>query len=274
MVCSCFFFQRVLVGCRCILAVKNRVVDVYEDVFWHHLIKYSLGLLPFCERRIDDGLMNGPGVSGVDPKQLQVAIEQTPASRDGVNAWIREGGLSWAPNSRVVWGKISVTSSIAESKSGSHDPAMSDLKYDRRPDPPGAVPQYVRTGTQMYRYFVDNVEAWARTQGTMVSRSTNRENFEETMRVVDKWQKELVLVLQPRYGKYEGPSNTGGVYDGFRPASGGIDKRRLGAGESRRKKRRQRQTWGAFDPSNGSSPPPHSRSRTHPIETVNEVAHT
>lgn len=103
MVCSCFFFQRVLVGCRCILAVKNRVVDVYEDVFWHHLIKYSLGLLPFCERRIDDGLMNGPGVSGVDPKQLQVAIEQTPASRDGVNAWIREGGLSWAPNSRVVW---------------------------------------------------------------------------------------------------------------------------------------------------------------------------
>jgi hypothetical protein len=271
LVCSCFFYQRVLVGCGCIFAVKNGAVDVFEDVYWHHLLIYSLGNLPSCKRTIDDGLMNGPGVSGVDRKELQIAAGLVPASRNGVDAWMLEGGMSWVPQSRVVWGKVSLGQSIVEEATDFSDPVLSDLRYDSMPDAPGTVPQYVHTGPQMYRFFVDSVDEWARTQAKLVSRATTTFEFQETMWVLQEWQLQFESVLQGRYGNHAAPTRSGGVYDGHRPRPGGSGKRHLGSGESRKTKRPRgsRSSWeqGAFNPSNGPSPPHRSISisKTEPL---------
>ena len=112
LLCSCFFFQRMLIICRHILAVKNGNLVVDADVFfrWHLLYATSNLDRKLFQRSAQDGKMNGPGVDGIATAELRAAIADLAPGRDGVQSWLSEGGMSWVPDSTAVWGQVSLES--------------------------------------------------------------------------------------------------------------------------------------------------------------------
>ena len=113
LVCSCYRYQRELKPCACILALKRHSVHLFEDVsFVWHLAYASLEpTRNSCFKlSADMGKIDGPGVRGVPVAELKIAIEDMPQSRNGVIAWLREGGASWVPLSRVIWRGVSESS--------------------------------------------------------------------------------------------------------------------------------------------------------------------
>ena len=109
LLCSCFLYQRVLYLCRHMAAVKRGNWDVFTDVQYRYHVTYGVdssarqGLsAPACT----DGQYQGPGVLGVKDAELQVAMQNVPLTRNGVHAWLLEGGLSWIPDPDVIWGRV------------------------------------------------------------------------------------------------------------------------------------------------------------------------
>ena len=90
-------------------AVKRGNWDVFTDVQYRYHVTYGVdssarqGLsAPACT----DGQYQGPGVLGVKDAELQVAMQNVPLTRNGVHAWLLEGGLSWIPDPDVIWGRV------------------------------------------------------------------------------------------------------------------------------------------------------------------------
>ncbi len=57
-------------------------------------------------RHASDGRFSGPGVSGIPHSDLEIAIAELTATRNGIDAWFREGGMSWIPKSIPKFGKV------------------------------------------------------------------------------------------------------------------------------------------------------------------------
>ena len=117
LLCSCFLFQRELYICDHCAAVKRSRIDVFSDVHfrWHLVYEMQdLTLDPMYERTSQDGTCNGPGVKGIPEDELLQAINDTPQSRDGVHAWLQEGGMSYVPASVPVWGLVSKEAYLQE----------------------------------------------------------------------------------------------------------------------------------------------------------------
>ena len=108
LLCTCFLYQRELYICEHIAAVKRLFFDVFADVhFRYHLVYALTGLATASGRTRTDGQFDGPGIKGVLKKDVAIAIEDMPDGRDGVGAWLQEGGLAWVPKSTPVWGIVS-----------------------------------------------------------------------------------------------------------------------------------------------------------------------
>jgi hypothetical protein len=117
LLCSCFYYQRMLLLCRHIVALKNQMVDVFEDVWCRYHIAYATqhGISDKLRPSSTDGQFHGPGLKGVPNSQVAWAVSNLPKTRDGVQAWLDEGGLSHVPNPTVVWSLVSEAEYVTES---------------------------------------------------------------------------------------------------------------------------------------------------------------
>jgi hypothetical protein len=106
LLCSCGKYQRELRPCICIIALKQFNLNLFEDFsfVWHlsydNQDEAGRSLLT---PTTDIGKLDGPGVRGIDSKHLEMAKLDTPLSRTGVAAWLREGGMQWVPESVPRW---------------------------------------------------------------------------------------------------------------------------------------------------------------------------
>jgi hypothetical protein len=150
------------------------------------LLAYTMGELTaeFYRRTVHDGLTCGPGVLGIPEMQLRKAIEATPHTRDGVTAWVTEGGLELVPRAGRIWGVVSgkeYAAAVAD------DSTRNDLGYDGGYEDDGedddgeSVPRGVKSQTQFYSHFLkygmERVKAWSRWVGV----APDRAHFEQTM---------------------------------------------------------------------------------------------
>ena len=55
-------------------------------------------------------LLDGASTYGVDKSHLRSAIADLPPQRNGIQSWIKEGGLTWVPESTPVWRGVSEAS--------------------------------------------------------------------------------------------------------------------------------------------------------------------
>jgi hypothetical protein len=117
LLCSCFYYQRMLLLCRHIVAVKETMVDVFQDVWYRYHIAYATqhGVSGKLRPSSTDGQYHGPGLKGVPKSQLACAVRNLPETRDGVQAWLDEGGLSHVPNPTVIWSLVSEAEYVRES---------------------------------------------------------------------------------------------------------------------------------------------------------------
>jgi hypothetical protein len=112
LLCSCFWYQKYLHPCECSLAVKHLRVNVFEDVsFVWHLSYANMDAGEMHESKfkpdIHMGKLDGPGVKGVRTADLDRAIAECPADRNGVLAWLKQGGSQWVPLSEPRWRGVS-----------------------------------------------------------------------------------------------------------------------------------------------------------------------
>ena len=162
LVCSCFLYQRTLRPCEHILAVKQGQVKLPEDVsfIWH--LSYAnmdigdLEASPF-KPTVDMGKLNGPGVTGVPEIQLRSAAEEMPADRNGVLAWLKQGGRSWIPESRPIWQLVTEraylreTGNQSESAPDDDDIGMHKITYMLQ-HTQYSVYTYIYTNRNKYTY--------------------------------------------------------------------------------------------------------------------------
>lgn len=106
------------------LALKKLHVDIFHDVhFRYHLVyeRENLTSDPRFKRSSTDGQFDGPGVVGVPAEQLEMALQTLPLSRDGVDAWLAEGCMSWVPLSQPIWGAVTRDAIEVEMKHAEFD---------------------------------------------------------------------------------------------------------------------------------------------------------
>ena len=105
--------------------MKRLYFDPIEDVYFRWHLAYAredtLNTAAF-KRHItsSDGQLDGPGVQGIKLSELKLAEGSIPDSRNGVQAWLKEGCMSWIPKSTPIWGTVSEKRYLRErSSSGS-----------------------------------------------------------------------------------------------------------------------------------------------------------
>jgi hypothetical protein len=187
LVCSCFLYQRELVPCECILALKRGHVDPFADFHfrWHVLYeREGAASLPTYTRSASDGQLDGPGTTGILSADLKKAMSDVPLTRNGVKAWLHEGGKAWVPLSVPVWGK-SVSHNMWKAEC-TRTPLADDNDEPQEPEDQDAsdadvdddkVPSWVKTRQHFYRFYQERMKEVVDEQAAVVGRSSNRAEF-------------------------------------------------------------------------------------------------
>jgi hypothetical protein len=149
----------------------------------------------FYRRTVHDGLTCGPGVLGIPEVELREAIDVTPHARDGVTAWVAEGGLELVPRAGRIWGVVSgkeYAAAVAD------DSTRNDLGYDGGYEDDGedddgeSVPTGVKSQTQFYSHFLkygmERVKAWSRWVGVAPDRAHYEQTMFQTRAVYDEFE--------------------------------------------------------------------------------------
>ena len=85
---------------------------MFEDIHFRWHLLYARDSFVITDRYVrteKDGLLNGPGTSGLHAQQLTQAELHLPSTRNGVHALLREGGMRLVPLSTCNWEHAGVT---------------------------------------------------------------------------------------------------------------------------------------------------------------------
>jgi hypothetical protein len=156
-------------SCCCV-----RSACVYNDVFYRWFLLYARGDLPDLERSVLDGRKNGPSVAGVPVKQLRRAEAVLPRLRDGVNAFITEGGMCLIPSSTLD----TCSQDVLEDNTAGLSDDCADIGHGQlHVITSHLVPATVTSQQHMYSYYKQMMEEYVEHQARAASLCANRADF-------------------------------------------------------------------------------------------------